>query len=258
MGFHHEVLMRYGIAGLLAFTLAACGQAAAPTETPVPGVPEVAPVAAPAATANGAVTGTVLETMNAASYTYMRLQTGTGEVWAAVPETTTAVGATVTVQNPMTMTAFTSPTLNKTFDTILFGTLGDGTAPAASAPAGTPAMGSPAAPADDGPISVAKATGADAHTIAEVWAQKDTLKNTPVTISGKVVKATNGVMGKNWLHLKDGTGAAAGPDNDITVTSADTAQLGDVVTVKGTVHTDMDFGGGYSYAVIIEEATVAK
>lgn len=251
--------MRYTLAVLFALSLAACGQEAPPAETPAPPAAPVADAPAPTeAPMGGAVTGTVLETMNAASYTYIRIQTASGEVWAAVPETTTTVGATVTIDNPMTMQNFTSKTLNKTFDTILFGTLAGapGAAPAA-APA-MPGMSDAPAPADDGPIAVSKATGADARTIAEVWAQKADLKDKPVTVSGKVVKATNGVMGKNWLHIKDGSSAAAGPDNDLTVTTADTAAIGDIVTIKGNVHTDMDFGAGYSYPVIIEDASVAK
>jgi hypothetical protein len=66
-------------------------------------------------------------------------------------------------------------------------------------------------------------------------------------------------MGKNWLHVRDGTGAQAKGDNDITVTtSGGEWQVGDVVTVVGTVRTDKDFGAGYAYPVIIEEATLTK
>jgi len=65
-------------------------------------------------------------------------------------------------------------------------------------------------------------------------------------------------MGKNWLHLHDGTGSAAKKDNDITVTTSGLAAVGDVVLVKGVVHLDRDFGAGYTYSVIIEDAKVSK
>jgi hypothetical protein len=70
-----------------------------------------------------------------------------------------------------------------------------------------------------------------------------------------VVKYNPGIMGKNWIHLRDGTGSAADNTNDILVTSANEARIGEVYTVKGIVRVDKDFGSGYSYKVLIEEAS---
>jgi hypothetical protein len=64
-------------------------------------------------------------------------------------------------------------------------------------------------------------------------------------------------MGKNWVHLRDGSGTA-GKDNDITVTTGDRVAVGDVVTAKGTVRVDKDFGAGYAYPVIVEDAKLSK
>ena len=64
-------------------------------------------------------------------------------------------------------------------------------------------------------------------------------------------------MNRNWVHLRDGSGAA-GKDNDLTVTTSDNAAVGDVVVVKGTVRLDKDFGAGYAYPVIVEDAKVSK
>jgi hypothetical protein len=66
------------------------------------------------------------------------------------------------------------------------------------------------------------------------------------------------VLGKNWVHLRDGSGSAADNTNDVLVTTRDQARIGDVVLVKGVVHTDRDLGSGYSYKVLIEEATLQK
>ena len=73
---------------------------------------------------------------------------------------------------------------------------------------------------------------------------------------GKVVKYSPGIMGKNWLHLRDGTGSAANSTNDIVVTTTSETKNGDVVTARGTVRTDNDFGSGYAYKVLIEQATL--
>lgn len=106
--------------------------------------------------------------------------------------------------------------------------------------------------------TIAKATAANAYTVAEVWAQKESLVGKSVTIRGVIAKYTAEVMGKNWIHLQDGSGDPAKGTNDITVTSLDTAAKGDTITVNGTVRTNRDLGAGYSYAVLLEDARLVK
>jgi len=157
------------------------------------------------------------------------------------------------------MTKVGSKTLKRTLDEVYFGTL-----TAAEVGAGAPAAATAGSPIGTPPVvtanvgKVAKAGGADAHTIAELWAQKATLVGKTVTIRGVVVKYNEAVMAKNWLHLQDGSGDAKAGTNDITVTSMDTAAPGQTVTITGIVRTNKDFGAGYSYAVIIEDARVVK
>lgn len=265
-----------------------CSKGPAPAAAEPAAKPEVAlagahespkpEAAAPAAS----LTGTVLETMDAAGYTYMKLKTAEGETWAAVNEAKVETGKTVTVLSPMPMDGFESKTLNRKFDHIVFGSLaGAPTAPAAPGAMGgsaAPAMpagmgGAPGAPPADmaaqhaaaatGPevtekISVAKAEGADSRTVAEVVAQRTALKGKSVSIRGKVVKFNGGIMGKNWIHLRDGSGTPEGKDNDLTITTNDVVAKGDVVLVKGVVAIDRDFGAGYTYAVVVEEAKITK
>ena len=107
-------------------------------------------------------------------------------------------------------------------------------------------------------MKVAKASGPDGHTVAEVHAQRAALNEKTVTIHAQVVKFNAGIMGRNWVHLRDGSGSQDKGDNDITVTTQDSVAVGDVVTAKGTVRVDKDFGAGYAYPVIIEEAHVSK
>ena len=210
----------------------------------------------PIAAAPG-LTGTVLEQIAAPPYVYLRIRTTQGEVWAAVTEAPVETGAPVTVANPMRMQAFESKSLNRTFDEIWFGTLASGD-PSSAGGGGDPHAGLSQPTASVPAGRVAKATGADARTVAEVWAQKDDLDGRTVTLSGVVVKSNEGVMGKNWLHLQDGSGTAGDGTNDITVTTADRATKGTTVTVKGTVRTNRDFGAGYTYKVIIEDAKIVK
>ena len=209
--------------------------------------------AAPATQASATVTGEVLETKDVPPYTYLRLKTKDGETWAAVNKTNLKKGASITIDNVVVMENFESHTLKKTFPVILFGTVG-GAGGAAQA-AMSPHTGTPDA-ANAGPIKVAKASGANAYTVAEVVTRSAQLKGKTVVLSGKVVKYNPGIMGKNWIHLQDGSGTAANSSNDILVTSAAPSQIGSVVTVTGVVQTDKDFGAGYTYKVLIEDASI--
>jgi hypothetical protein len=215
--------------------------------------------AMPAATssAGDALTGTVLEQLPASPYIYLRLKTAKGEIWAAVPETSVETGSTATVVAPMRMTAFESKSLNRTFDEIYFGTLASEAA-AMAAPGGNPHAGAMTAAAGVEVGKVEKATGADARTVAELWAQKTNLEGNTVTLRGVVVKANNGVMGRNWIHLQDGSGTAADGTNDITVTSTDQAAKGETILIRGTVRTGKDFGAGYTYPIMVENARIVR
>jgi hypothetical protein len=162
------------------------------------------------------------------------------------------------------MEDFESRTLKRRFDRILFGSL---TGPMASRPAAAgsdaasmsgPHAGVASGGTDLGAIKVAKAEGDAGHTVAEVYAAKDALKDKEVAVRGKVVKYNAAIMGRNWVHLRDGTGSREQQNDDLTVTTDDTVAVGDVVVARGKLRLDQDFGAGYSYPVIVEEAKLSK
>lgn len=233
---------------LLTATLVGCQKNNPPTAAQ-----PAAPQGASAPASANSISGKLLERLDASPYSYLKIKSAKGEVWAAVPETKVEKGAEVTVFNAMQMDNFESKALNRKFDVVFFGTLD---APAASP---SPAMQHATAakgPADAPDVKVDKAKGPDARTVAEIHAQKMALKEKSVTIHGKVVKFTSEVMSKNWIHLRDGSGDATKGDNDITITTKSTAKVGDVVLVKGIVRVNKDFGSGYTYAVIVEDAKI--
>jgi hypothetical protein len=100
------------------------------------------------------------------------------------------------------------------------------------------------------------AHAAETRTVAQVYQEKSALAGKQVSVHGKVVKVNNHVMDRNFLHVQDGTGAE--DSNDLTVTSSETAQVGDEITVTGTLAADKDFGAGYTYPVILEQASISK
>jgi hypothetical protein len=226
------------------------GFAAAPSAPAAPKAPAEAP----------GLAGKVVETMNAASYTYVLLESGGKRTWAAAPQFPVKVGDTVAMAGGMPMTNYHSKTLDRTFDVVYFsgdvrvnGARPAGAPAAAELPAGHPATGSAAAaPAAPNLAGIKRA--ANGQTVAEIFAGKDKLTGKPVAVRGRVVKFNAMIMGKNWLHIRDGSGAEG--TNDLTVTSADKAKVGDLVVIAGELKANRDFGGGYRYPLIVEDAKV--
>ena len=141
----------------------------------------------------------------------------------------------------------------------------EATAPAPMASnAGETASQSESAPMDAHPAptpatvsvdltGIAKAEGG--QTVAGLYAAKDQLEGETVAIRGKVVKVNAGIMGKNWLHVRDGSGEEGSNDLTVTTTGAIPA-VGDTVLVSGAVGLNRDFGMGYTYPLILEDADV--
>lgn len=265
--------------------LGGCSAQPSATQTaPAPGA-AAAQAAQPAASKSSTpgavetVTGTVLETMDAGVYTYVKVKSGSRELWAASGQFKVSVGETVVVPLETPMKDFHSPSLNRDFPEIYF--TSRISRPGETAP---PALGAPP------PMAVAHATGGNAAqgagmqggamgahgagqsepitvtepipqppggtTVADVWATRKGLAGKPVTVRGKVVKVNAQILGRNWLHIQDGTGKADAGTNDLTVTTDAMVKKGDIVTVTGTVAVDKDFTAGYQYTVIVEGARI--
>lgn len=207
-----------------------------------------------------AFSGKVVETMNAASYTYVRVDTGKKKLWAAAPKFAVKPGDKVDVTSAMPMANYESKTLKRKFDLIYFtGSVSVNGKPAGAAaaasqelPPGHPKIDAPAAASVSDFSRIEKPPGG--QSVSEIVDGRKQLKGKEVTVRGKVVKYNEAVMGKNWLHVRDGSGTAA--NNDLTVTTQTPAKVGATVLVKGKVSTERNFGGGYFYPVIIEDAQV--
>ena len=100
----------------------------------------------------------------------------------------------------------------------------------------------------------ASAADANLKTVAALNQNKAALAGQTISAQGKVVKVNNGIMGRNFVHVQDGTGDAT--SNNLVVTSKQTAAVGDQVSVSGVVVINRDFGSGYSYPLLIEDATI--
>lgn len=234
------------------------------------------------------ITGTVAETMNTSGYTYLRISSEGKDVWVAIPETEVKIGEQISCMPGMEMKNFQSKTLGRTFESIIFseGIVGDRppsphrrSSSLAEPPADNsfaaavkaeqtqgekqqelpnPSGGSMGAMAPYADISVERAEGGNSYTVGELFARAEELNGKTVRVRGKVVKYNANIMGRHWLHIQDGTGEPMQNTHDLVVTTRSEIENPDVLTIEGVLAADKDFGAGYKYAVIIEEASVVK
>jgi len=203
---------------------------------------------------NSPIAGKVVETMDSGGYTYVLLEDKGNKTWVAAPKMKVKKGEQIAFAPGNVMYDFTSKSLKKKFDMIIF-------SPGPVVLPGTKKdvqaqQGSAAAPAKV--KTVEKAKGAGAQTVADCYANSAKLNNKTVVVHGKVVKVSKQIMGKNWVHIQDGSGDPAKGTHNLVVTTMDLPKVDDVVTATGTLIKDRDFGYGYKYDVIVEDGKISK
>ena len=201
---------------------------------------------------SSSISGTVTEQIPAGKYLYLRLKTSNSNVWTAVLKESVQTGAVVTVVRPHKMTQFQSPSLGRTFEEIYFGTLAPRISTSASAEKKASKRDSRQKPSSLMP----KAVGTNGLHINELYRARTQWAGKKVSIRGMVVKFNAEILGANWIHIQDGSGSAGESNNDLVVTTQAKSAVGDDIVVEGVVALDRDFGAGYSYGLMIEDATV--
>lgn len=226
------------------------------TEPFMLGTNDNATIPAPPKAPEGPHVGKVVRAINSGGYTYVELKKKGGEkIWLAVTATEIPVGSQQTFNPGMVMHNFESKTLKRTFDRIYFTELvASGKGGKEKKEVGGKSPGSKGTVSPDTKVSVKKATGKNAYTISELYKNKAKLNKKKVVVRGKVVKVSSNIMSRNWVHLRDGSGSHATGDFNLVVTSKSIPAEGEVVLVNGTLYKGKDFGGGYKYDVIIEDA----
>jgi len=192
----------------------------------------------------------VLETIDASDYTYLRVEGNGKEIWLAVDRTDLKVGDNFSFSNALVMKNFKSKELNRVFDEILFVSSAPSMEVHTSIPDSLKQQKSRLSKEEVENIKVDPAK--DGITIGDLYKNKAQYGNKVVTVRGKVVKVNSNIMDRNWVHLMDGTSFE--DKSDLTFTTNETVQAGDVVTLKGTVALDKKYGEGYVYPLIVEGA----
>lgn len=193
----------------------------------------------------------VAEALHTDKYTYLRVTENGAEQWIAISKREVKIGSTGYYRGGLLKKNFQSKEFNRVFETVYL--VGDyreeGTAPTTGTSSGGIA---PAAEALAAPTNVKPAPGA--IKISELVANLPKYEGKVVKITGKCVKINPMIMGRNWLHVQDGSGK----NLDLTVTTMEMVQLGAIITLEGTVALNKDFGAGYRYDYILEAAVLVN
>ena len=201
----------------------------------------------------------VAEVIQTSQYTYLKVSENGAENWIAVTRMEAAAGETYYFDKAMEMTNFKSKELNRTFESILF-VQEISKQPVASAATQAPEM--PGAATHTGKVPDGKKNGISVTpaqgsvSIADLYKNRSNYAGKVIKIKGQIVKINEQVMGKNWIHIQDGSGSA--DDFDLTITTLDGCKMDDVVTFEGTISLKKDFTHGYFYEVIMEDAKLVK
>ena len=206
----------------------------------------------------------VAEVIQTSNYTYLKVSDNGTENWIAVTSQEAAVGETYYYEQALEMKNFNSKELKRTFETIYF-VQGLSKSPVA-APAAAGGMGGAMGgdmtaghtgkPADAMKEGISVVPAENGLSIAKLFADRASYGGKTIKMKGQVVKINEEVMGKNWIHIQDGT--KDGDNFDLTITTTEKVMMDQIVTFEGTITLKKDFGAGYFYEVIMEDAKLVK
>ncbi|MBN1300779.1 MAG: SH3-like domain-containing protein [Melioribacteraceae bacterium] len=193
-----------------------------------------------------------LEVIQATSYTYLRVKEKDEEYWIAVNKADFEEGETYYYDSGMEMRDFESRDLQRTFDIIYF------VQNISSQPLGKAMNEAEGSVHMEKPVSEKTEVSVDpvegGITIGDLYAGKENYGGSTVKVKGKVTKYNSNILGRNWIHIQDGT--QSNGNYDLTITTTDKADIGDIIVCEGTVVLNKDFGAGYAYDLIIEDAKI--
>jgi hypothetical protein len=199
---------------------------------------------------NSSHTAKVAEKIDAANYTYLEVTENDKTYWIAVTRMDIEIGETLYFSQAMEMKNFKSESLNRTFESVLF------VQDASKFPnqqAGEDPHKNLKSRQDE---EISIETPQDSKSVEQIYNEKESLNGKTVKVKGKVVKVNQNIMNRNWIHIQDGTGDET--NSDLVVTSQNVVAVGDIVIAEGIVASDKDFGAGYFFPVIVEDAKIVK
>ncbi len=189
----------------------------------------------------------VLEVLNTDKYSYLNVKEEDQQFWIAIPRKEVTVGDSYFYKGGLLKKHFHSKEYNRVFETVylvsdVLPIMDDGSVDYHAS--------IPADPRKEQPVEVASTH--DAIKISEIVADPQKYQGKLTKITGKCVKVNPMIMNRNWVHIQDGSG-----DNyDLTVTTQEEILMGTVVSLEGVIALQKDFGAGYRYDIIMEDAVL--
>jgi len=196
---------------------------------------------------------TVNEVQQTAGYTYLLVQESNQEFWLAVTKTEVKVGEKIYFTEAMEMNDFESKELNKVFDRIFFvDQISKKPIDVETKKAELVAKQQEGIQKLLDSIKISPVSGG--YSIGDLYTNAEKYNKQIVKVRGQVVKVNMDIMDRNWVHLMDGTKGEN--RSDLTFTTKDVVKVGDTVTFEGTLAVDREFGAGYVYPLIVEDAVI--
>jgi len=196
----------------------------------------------------------VEEILPTEKYTYLRVKENDEETWIAIPKAEIEKGGTYYYRGGLKKTNFKSVEYDRVFETVYL-VSGVSKDPAMNGVSG----GNPhqnvgnTTPAQQG-TNVAPPPGG--ITLAELLNNKKKYEGQVVKVQGSVVKLNNMIMNRNWVHIQDAS--IKDEKVDLTVTTDENVAMGDIVAFEGKISLNKDFGAGYKYEIIMEDAHIIR
>jgi hypothetical protein len=192
---------------------------------------------------------TVKEVLQAEKYTYLNVEEEGEVFWIAVSKQPAVEGDKFYFTDGLLKKNFFSREFDRNFETLyLVSRI-------------TPAPGnSSLASASSGKEEVERVeveVPSTSVALNKIFASPENYRDKEVTVTGQVIKANYQIMNRNWYHIEDGT-EMDGKKCDLTITSGEQVPLGSVLTLKGKISLNKDFGAGYKYEIIMEDASMVK
>lgn len=196
----------------------------------------------------------VEEVLDTEKYSYLHVSENGEKFWIAIPRMDIEVGETIYYKGGLMKKNFLSREYNRVFETLyLVSDLRRQPMASGSGSAVDEALqhihAGNAIPEGE-PVNVQQAEGS--IELSKLIANKEKYEDKKVQVTGKVVKINPNIMNRNWVHLQDGSGE----DIDLTITTNTNVPLGHTVTMEGTITLNKDFGAGYFYDIIMEDAVL--
>jgi len=190
------------------------------------------------------------EILNTSKYTYLNVTEDGKKFWIAIPKKDVEKGGTYYYRGGLKKTNFKSAEYDKVFETLYLVSDVSKDPGMNDLSSGNPHSNTESTATTDNNTKIDPPPGG--ITISELYANRKKYEGQTVKVKGRCIKLNNMIMNRNWIHLQDGS--SSDKNLDLTVTTTDVVSLDEIVAFEGKITLNKDFGAGYKYEIIMEEA----